>query len=110
MTTPPTDWPPLSEFPAVTGRAATQQDVSAGSAVFVLQDSGQAIGEPISTQLPQYAFHLDEDGTRTPCILIQAEHARGQRLGGAVMLPDRGIMAGMFGEFELLGTTPPKQP
>ena len=110
MTTPPTDWPSLSEFPAVTGRPATQQDVSAGHAVFVLQDSGRAIGESIPISLPQYAWHTGDDGLRTPCILIQAEQARGQQLGGAVMLPERGFMAGMFTEFHLLGTTPPLQP
>jgi len=107
LATPNMTWPPLSEFPAVSGRAATAEDVSAGRAVFVLQDSGNPIGEPISMPVPQYALHRDEQsGKQTPCVIIQAEHARGQRVVGACMLPDRSIMAGLFPEFELLGTTP----
>ncbi|WP_147263241.1 hypothetical protein [Roseimicrobium gellanilyticum] len=100
-------WPPLSEFAFVSGRAATAEDVSAGRAVFVLQDTGQPIGEPINIIVPQYALHRDEvSGTQTHCVIIQAEQARGQRLVGACVLSDHSVMAGLFSEFELLGTTP----
>ena len=75
----------------------------------MLQDTGQTIGEPIAITIPQYAFHRDEQtGTRQPCVVIQAEQARGQRLIGAASLSDGSLMAGLFHEFELLGTTPPK--
>jgi hypothetical protein len=109
ITEPPMSWPPLSEFTAVTNRPATQADVAEGSAVFVLQDQGQPIGEPIDIVLPQYALHVDQEAnTKTPCVLIQAEQARGQMVAGARILPDRSIMAGLYGEFELLGSTPPE--
>ena len=92
----------------MSGRAATAEDVSAGRAVFVLQDAGKPIGEPMAITVPQYALHRDEEsGTQTPCVIIQAEQARGQRVIGACMLPDRSFMAGLFPGFDLLGTTPP---
>jgi hypothetical protein len=107
---PSMNWPSLTQFEAVTKRAANQDDVSAGRAVFVLQDAGKPIGEPIDIVLPQYALHIDEEAkTKSPCILIQAEHARGQRIGGAVMLPDETLMAGTLAEFELLGEAPPQE-
>jgi len=105
---PKVTWPTLSEFAFISDRAATTEDVSEGRAVFVLQDAGKPIGEPIGIPVPQYAIHRDkETGTQTPCVIIQAEQARGQRLIGASMLPHRSIMAGFLQEFELLGTTPP---
>lgn len=102
-------WPPLSEFNAVTGRAATAEDVAAGSAVFVMQDdSGQPIGNAINIAVPQYGAHIDPDsGLSEPCVIIQAEEARGQRLIGAYTLPDRKLYAGLFNDFQLFGTHVP---
>jgi len=101
-------WPSLSEFKATSGRAATAADVAAGAAVFVMQDGGTPIGQPIDIVLPQYAFHLDADtGKKERCIVIQAEEARGRRLIGAYALPDRQLLAGFYNEFQLLGTTSP---
>ena len=104
------EWPPLIEFDVVTKRAAVSDDVSAGRAVFVLHEEGTPISEPIDILLPQYAFHFEDgDSAKKPCIIIQAEHARDQRLCGAVMLPDRSFMVGQFDNFELLGTTVPQK-
>lgn len=103
-------WPPLIEFDAVTKRAAVSYDVTVGRAVFVLHEEDTPISEPIDIVLPQYAFHFEEgDSAKKPCIVIQAEHARDQRLCGAVMLPDGSFMVGQFDNFELLGTIVPQK-
>lgn len=101
-------WPSLADYVCTVGRAATSNDVSAGRAVFVLQADGQPIGQPIgqplSIKVPQYASHIDEaTKQRTPCVIIQAEEARGQRLIGCRTLPDGQITAALFHEFEFLG-------
>ena len=101
-------WPALNQFSATPGRAATAKDVEKGSAVFVLTNSGKPIGKPINIVLPQYAFHRDEEtGKKTPCVVIQAEQANGQKLIGAYLLPEKALFAGLYDEFELLGTKPP---
>ena len=104
-------WPPLSEFTAVSSKTALT-DVPAGSTVFAQREAGKPIGKPIGEPMgitvPQYALHHDEQsGVQTPCVIIQAEQARGQQLLGACMLPDRSHVVGLAREFELLGTTPP---
>jgi len=105
----PLSWPPLAEFHYVSGRAATEDDISAGRAAFVLQDAGKSIGAPIAIAIPQYAFYRDEkSGVREPCIVIQAEEARGQKVIGAASISDRSLKVGLFQDFELLGTTSPK--
>jgi len=69
-----------------------------------LQVDGQPIGHPLGISVPQYAFHIDQKTKqRTPCVIIQAEEARGQRLIGCRTLPDGEIMAALFHEFEMLG-------
>lgn len=101
-------WPSLTQFSATTGRAATAKDVDNGSAVFVLSNSGKPIGTPINIVLPQYALHVDsETGVKTPCIVIQAEQANGQKLIGAYLLPEMELFAGLYSEFVLLGTNIP---
>ena len=101
-------WPPLSDFPAVSGRAATGEDVSAGRAVFVAADAGKPIGEPLPITVPQYAFQRSADaGERVPCVIIQAEQARDQQLVGAVLLPKRTFVVGALREFDLLGKALP---
>jgi hypothetical protein len=100
-------WPSLSEYRGVSGRPAKADDVASGSAIFVLQDSGTPIGRSIDIVVPQYGFHIDEDGVKRQCIVIQAEEARGKRLIGAYRLPEREMFAGFYDEFELLGTSPP---
>ena len=113
MSSPPIHWPPLTDYPSVSGRAATTNDVAANRAVFVLESAGQVIGHPLDIKIPQYAFHIDEQThKRTPCIIIQAEEARGQQIIGGRMLPDgRVLWAAPFRRrrLEFLGDTqPPK--
>jgi len=105
----PPMWPDLADVPAISGRPATKEGVAAGRAVFVMQTNGDPLGQPIDIQLPQYAYHIDQDtGQRTPGVLIQAEEASAQQLAGFVALPDRSIMAAFLYEFELLGTEKPE--
>jgi hypothetical protein len=75
----------------------------------VAQDEADRyIGKPMDITLPQYAYHLDEEtGEKTACVVVQAEDVRGRRLVGAYLLPERTLLAGLYGEFELLGTQPP---
>jgi hypothetical protein len=97
------DWPSLSEYNCTTGRPATEADVHAGRAVFVV--SG---GRPVPIRLPQYAFHIDQETRRrTPCIVIQAEEASGMKLVGCRELPAGPDAVGLLDEFELLGSHPP---
>jgi len=102
-------WPDLKGIECVSGRAATREDVDSGRAVFVLMDADKPIGIPIKIRLPQYAFHVDaETKKRTPCVVIQAEEARGQKLIGCRILSGGKIMAGFLAEFILLGEKAPK--
>lgn len=78
------------ETPAVSGRAATDQDVNEGRAVFAVG------GEPVPMAIPSCAVVREEGvGEETPVIVIQAERledgtvAIGYRLieGGAGISP-----------------------
>jgi hypothetical protein len=101
-------WPDLSKFPSLRNHVATQDEVNAGRAVFILQGRNGPIGKPIDMELPQYAYHIDKaKGTKTPGIIIQAEEAKGQKLIGFVALPDETHMVAMLEEFELLGIRRP---
>jgi len=104
-----TNWPDLADFQVVIGRPATEADVNAGKAVFVIRHGGVLAGRPLPIKLPQYAYHIDgETKKRTPCILIQAEEAAGRRLGGCRTLPDDSLLAGFIEEFQLIGTVKPQ--
>ena len=99
-------WPTLPTNGFVTDRAATEDDVSAGRAVFVLRSDGVLVGVPVNVKIPQYALHTDpETGSRTPCILIQAE-STGSHVVAGVNYFDGEIGAGLLDEFELLGINP----
>jgi len=102
------NWPGLDSIKFTAGRTATQEDVAAEKAVFVLDNGGVSVGTPIDMTIPQYAFHVNSDtGEKTPCIIIQAEQADGQKVIGAESVLDRSFMAGTLPEFELLGTSKP---
>src|SRR5262249_46239678 len=70
-------WPPLPKQEFVAGRAATRADIVAGRAAFVAESGGVAVGKPLKITVPQYAYHKEEGGKRTPVIIIQAEEAQG---------------------------------
>ena len=100
-------WPELPKKGFVSGRPATQDDIDTGNAVFVLESAGKAIGKSLDITIPQYAFHVDKKtGERTPGIIIQAEQARGNKIVGMRTFYGTEI-AGLLGEYELLGTERP---
>jgi hypothetical protein len=98
------DWSNLKNIKCISGRAATESDVSEGSAVFVLKSDDILVGRPLPITLPQYAYHIDSDeNTKSPCVLIQAEAAGGNEYGGCILISDGSLLAGFINEFELLG-------
>lgn len=103
-------WPELSTVGHVKGRVATEADVTAGNAVFLLQSKeGSPNGTPLGIDIPQYAIHTDEQtGEQTAGVVIQAEEAaHGQKAVGFVAIGSHEHRAGLLHEFTLLGTNKP---
>jgi len=96
-------WPELNDIPHVAGRVATEEDINAGAAVFMLQSEGINIGTPIEIEIPQYALHKDEEGKISKVIVIQAESANDQEVIGAVSIADGSFMVGLKHEFDFKG-------
>ena len=96
--------PELSEIKFVSGRTATEKDIAAGAAVFLLESDGVSIGSPLEIEIPQYAIHTDnENGKTEHVVVIQAEEANGQKVIGALIVSTKEYMAGFMGEFKFLG-------
>lgn len=105
-------WPELSNIKSVSGRVATEKDINDGAAVFLLQSEGKPIGKPINIEIPQYAIHTDGDTRETSkVIIVQAEEAvtSGQKVLGAIMIKNGEFLAGLYGEFKLLGSSTPNE-
>ena len=103
------EWPNLSGIGHVSGRLATEEDINAGSAVFLLQSEGERIGSPMEIEIPQFAIHHDSDsGEKTRVIVIQAEETQDQQAIGVLDFESSGYAVGLFHEYEFLGTTPPE--
>ena len=62
------------------------------------------VGRPIPNAVPQYAFHIDEAGKRTPGIVIQAEQAGPLRMIGFRPLSSEQVIVALEMEFEFLGS------
>ena len=102
-------WPELAGIGYISGRAATEDDVNSGVAVFVLKTGGIPVGKPIGIKIPQYAIHKDVDsGESTNVIIIQAESSQGNDIYGALVVATGGFMVGTAPEFTLLGQVTPK--
>jgi len=102
------NWPNLSDVSYVSGRTATEADINAGAAAFILGSRGASLGVPMAIEIPQYAFHVDEESQkRTRVIIIQAEEMQGQQIIGTLDIHTGDHLIGLFGEFVLLGTTKP---
>jgi nucleotide-binding universal stress UspA family protein len=90
----------LSEWrntPCVRGRAATEQDVEEGRAVFA------AGGEPVDLELPSCAIVTEEGiGEPTPVILIQAERLEDDTIAVGFRLVDGGSGIAVLEDVELL--------
>lgn len=97
-------WPDLSTIKFVSERAATEEDINQGAAVFLLQSGDENIGKPLNIEIPQYAIHIDgETGEKSNVVVIQAEEANGQKVVGAINIDSNDHMVGLLNEFELLG-------
>jgi len=104
------NWPDLADIDHIKGRSATEDDVNAGRAVFMLQaEDGTVNGEPIDIDIPQYAIHTNEEtGEETPGVVIQAEHAvQGPQAIGFLPVGKDEFQVGLIHEFRLLGTSKP---
>ena len=102
-------WPDLVGIGAVCGRPATTEDVKRGhAAVLINPVDGVSAGTPLDLVIPQYAWHVDgDDGTRTPAVVIQAEHAEGYTVAGFLNLSTGELVVSLVQELELLGTDMP---
>ena len=102
-------WPSLADVDSVSGRAATQADIDAGRAVFLLQSKDVSKGIPIDIAIPQYAYHVDSDkNVRTAVVVIQAEQLDDSRVVGALDVKTGQFIAALLWEFELFGSEPPE--
>jgi len=97
-------WPDLSDIKYVSGRAATESDISDGAAVFLMQSEGVNIGVPLNIEIPQYALHFDEEtSSESPVIVIQAEEGAGNQVIGAINIETNEHLVGLKHEFKFLG-------
>jgi hypothetical protein len=99
-------WPPLPASGFTKGRPATDEDVAAGNAVFVLKQYGVYFGKPLDVDVPQYAY-LTKGGGKVPVIVVQAEQERNLKLFGVRGLDGQKWVAKET-ELQLLGTHPPQ--
>ncbi|HEX4042008.1 MAG TPA: hypothetical protein VHY10_09930 [Xanthobacteraceae bacterium] len=104
--TAPVNWPPLPAKGFIAGRPATDDDVKAGNAVFVLKAYGAYFGKPMNIVIPQYAYYIKRGAKPEPVIVIQAEIGNGIKLFGIRDFDGTTATARDY-EMQLLGTTPP---
>ena len=100
------NWPPLPTTGFVSGRTATDEDVAAGNAIFVLKAYGAYFGKPMDIAIPQYAYLTKAGEKPVPVIVVQAEIGKGIKLFGVRGLDGDKSTARDF-ELKLLGTKPP---
>jgi hypothetical protein len=99
-------WPALPTTGFISGRAATDQDVADGNAIFVLKAYGVYFGKPIDIAIPQYAYLTKRGGKPVPVIVIQAEVGKGIKLFGVRGADGEKSVARDY-ELQLLGTKSP---
>ena len=85
------------QTPSTQGRAATDDDVNAGHAVFAIG------GEPVELDLPSCAIVTEEDiGEPTPVIVIQAERLEDGTVAVGYRFLEGGTGIASLDEIELL--------
>ncbi|MFZ1932277.1 MAG: hypothetical protein WCB27_10320 [Thermoguttaceae bacterium] len=95
----PIDLAHWRETVCLTGRAATLDDMKAGTAVFAAPGSGS---RPIDLKLPRCAIYTDQQtGKKTPVIVVQAEDVGGKKTIGYRLLNGADGVCLLF-ELELL--------
>jgi hypothetical protein len=103
----PQSWPPLPTSGFISGRPATDKDVAAGNAVFVLRAYGIAFGKPLDFTIPQYAYLTKRGQPPVPVIVVQAEQGRGIKVFGVRGLDGQTATA-KESELRFLGTQMPR--
>ena len=63
-------WPDLPVRDFIAGRTASEADIADRRAVFSM--AGTGLG-PLSIEIPQYAYWIDEMGDQHPMVVVQAE-------------------------------------
>jgi hypothetical protein len=99
-------WPELPKTGFISGRPASEKDVADGNAIFVAKANDRYIGMPLNIVIPQYAYHVEQGGQKTPVIVVQAEEANGIKIVGLRDFEGK-ESAATLGELQLLGTKPP---
>jgi hypothetical protein len=99
-------WPALPATGFVSGRPATDKDVTDGNALFVLKAHGVYFGKPLDIVIPQYAYLLNRGDKPVPVIVVQAERERSIKLFG-VRARNGEIFVVKEPELQLLGAKPP---
>jgi len=99
-------WPALPDAGFISGRPATERDVTDGNAIFVAKSHESYIGVPLKIVIPQYAYHIGEGGKKIRVIIVQAEEANGIKLVGYRDFGGKEYAA-TAAEMQFLGTNPP---
>ncbi len=89
----------------IKGVPATNADVTSDKAVFSTNGKSTALNDVL---IPQYAYHNEQNGSKTLCIVIQAEHGDNNLdILGAVIAESGEKLAGLKNEFDFIGTKLP---
>lgn len=97
-------YPPLPTEGFVSGRIATQEDVTNGNAAFATLPEQRVMRQPVPIPIPQYAIYRG-DGKSKLVFVIQVEKVNGKVTIGA-RYPEGGDVIGIATDFQLLGNTP----
>lgn len=102
------EWPNLPTKNFIAGRAASQDDVNEGRAIFVLAQGGIVIGRPIDITIPQYAL-MDSGPSKPPIrvVVIQAEEFPKGKLVGVRDARGKEYVA-KLSDLQLLGQSRPR--
>jgi len=102
LTSGPLDMTKWQEIPCIEKRAATDEDVDNGLAVFSAQRVDGAAPVPYSMRLPHCAIYNDEESdSKIPIVIVQAEVVDSNIVVGAKML-NGGDLACPLEDVELL--------
>jgi hypothetical protein len=76
------EWPPFQPGDRMLDRPATEEDIAAGRAAFVVRDeSGRLVGSPVKMGMPRLGFYTDGEERRIG-LAVQVEAVRGQVMVG----------------------------
>ena len=100
-------YPPLPTEGFVSGRIATQEDVTKGDAAFATLPEQKVVRQAIPIPVPQYAIYRGGE-TRQLVFVIQVEKVNGKVTIGARSAEGGDVLIGTPTDFMLLGKTPQK--